>query len=214
MGSDFDAHLRWQLVHAHARTMLNRLSAIAAQLELVSERDEMPPSVRAALESMREECMTTAREAKGLVENASARLQSPATIDVAAVMRETLAALQRYARRRETNLEIDESSEPRFARIEPELLRSSLATTAHALFMLARPGETLRTTTSTRADRQVLSTTLSTNAPAPASAPLEAELAGVRTWLELRGGALLVRRSSDAVVIAIEVPSAPPPGPC
>ena len=207
MLSPFDTCFVWSAIHARARAMLNRLSALTVQIELLEE--VAPPSgemsFSRALEASRAELAEASREARALVEAVAAQLPGSRVADLDAAIKDTLAPLHRFLHRRETVLAPTTGVRHMEVAAEPELLRCAIAAIIDALLAPAVAGESLHVETSRTPRNVVLTLRLLTRQAPPEKPAVEARLTGVRSWVEMRGGQMDVATISDAVSVILRL---------
>src|SRR5690242_19516335 len=95
----FETSLEWAAAQQRGRALLNRLAAIAAQVELLQESAairQAQPVVGDALETLRADLTEAARGARGLLEALSAHAPAPASAELGLAVRDTLGPLRRY----------------------------------------------------------------------------------------------------------------------
>jgi hypothetical protein len=142
MMSPFDAHLAWAGAHQRGRALLNRLTAAAAQIELLEEIAARGASadLRAGIEEARADLIAAARDARSLVDSLARQLPAASVADLGAVVHETIAPLRRFVARRETTLAVGEFPSGTGVAVEPELLRAAVAATVDVLLACALSG--------------------------------------------------------------------------
>jgi hypothetical protein len=204
------------MAHQRGRALLNRLTALTASAELLGEsaaREGTSADLRASAESLRAELADAARAARDLVDGFAAQLPAP-DADLADALRDTLAPLRRHLARRETRLVVGEIPQGVRVAVDPELLRAAIAAALSAAVGSALPSEVLRVEHTRARERHAVAFVLETRAPVPESASVDAELASLRSWLEVRGGALHVAREAGRIAVELELPSTKREKPC
>jgi hypothetical protein len=205
MLSPFDMCFTWAGIHARTRSMLNRLSALTVQMELLEEA--APPSGEVSfgqtLKASRAELAEASREARALVEAVGAQLPGAKVADLNAAIKDTLAPLHRFLQRRETQLVGPTGEGDLEVAVEPELLRFAIAAVIDALLAPAVAGEELHVQTEQRLGKVLLSFRLQTRRAPPERAAVEGQLTSVRSWLEMRGGGIDVSTAADRVSVLL-----------
>jgi hypothetical protein len=205
MLTPFDMCFAWAAIHARARAMLNRLSALTVQMELLEEA--IPPSSKVTfaetLEASRAGLAEASREARELVEAVASQLPGSSVADLDAAIRDTLAPLHRFLHRRETELAGTTGDRHLEVAVEPELLRFAIAAVVEALLAPAVAGEVLHVDTKRGPHGVELTIRLLTRRAPPERTSVEAQLTSVRSWLEMRGGGIDVSRTASGVSVQL-----------
>lgn len=189
-----------------ARTLVNRLSAAAAQVELIGERvgDQQ---LRMELAALHADVLAATRDACWIEDGVTPARDGSTVADLATLVRDATAPIARWLTRRETKLSMDEMAPNVRVALEPEVLRSVIASTIDALVSAARPGETLRIRhTSTPAVHVLRFELRATSAPVPAEALLSA-LSSAVALLQLDGGAASVTTEALTTTVCLELPA-------
>ncbi|HWL84350.1 MAG TPA: hypothetical protein VNO21_01030 [Polyangiaceae bacterium] len=190
--------------------MVNRLTAVTAQLELLGE--EEPPSTiggsPSLLESLRAEMAASTRGAKVLSDAIALHLPSPSVTNLFAVLRDAIAPRERYLRRRETRIVLAPIPRAIEIAIEPDVVLAAVGAVLDVLLQSALPSETVHIAYERCASSDVLRASLLTRATPPDGGLIESELASLRTWLEARGGSLEVVRAETELSVSLAIPSA------
>ena len=197
--------------------MLNRLTAVAANVELLGERavtENASAQLCSDIEAIRGQLTETARDACALVDGISAHLSSAAAADLGLALRDTLAPLRRHLERRRTILIAPEIPHGVSVAIEPELLRAAIAAALDAVLASAIASDVVRITHHLTDGREIVTFVLETREHAAELSNLDGELASLGAWLEVRGGALRQRHERHNLVVSLELPSAVPEGLC
>jgi hypothetical protein len=213
----FDTHSAWAHLHRRGRVLLNRLTAIAADVELLGESAEQHGSsgaLRSAIEELRGQLSDAARESRGMLEEIAAQLPNVASADLAIALRDTLAPLRKHLARRETVLIAAEVPLDVRVAVEPELLRAAIAAVLDALLAGALPSEVLRIAYLRGERSETVSFAHETRLQTPQVTGVRAALASLAAWLEEHGGALHVERHEQSSIVALELPRSAREGAC
>ena len=198
------SHAVFASVHVKALTLVNRLSALAAMVELAGE-DASRCVDGVELEEWRAQITESARQAGAILAEVNAGALADERADLGALLRDVLAPLQRYFGRRELKIDAPRLPESLFVRAEPELVRSALAAMIDVVTRPARAGE--RVSIRHVADAGRVSLSVSLDASAPITPPsLDVQLVEVHAWLEMRRGSLAVSRDADSVSVVLTLP--------
>ena len=191
------SHAVFASVHVKALALVNRLSALAAMVELAGE-DAACCVDGVELEEWRAQITESARQAGAILAEVSAGASPDERADLGALLRDVLAPLQRYFGRRE--LKIDAPRLP-----ESLFVRAALAAMIDVVTRPARAGE--RVSIRHVADAGRVSLSVSLDASAPITPPsLDVQLVEVHAWLEMRRGSLAVSRDGDSVSVVLTLP--------
>jgi hypothetical protein len=200
----------WSAIHARSRALLNRLSALTVQLELLEEA--APPSgdvsFARALVASRAELGEASREARALTDAVAGQLPVSKVADIDSAIKDTLAPLHRFLRRRETDVAAPTGERGVKVAVEPELLRFAIAAVVDALLSAAVAGEALLVEVKRRDAQAALVLSLSTRRTPPERTVVEGRLAAVRSWLEMRSGEVTVSESQSGVAVELMLPCA------
>ncbi len=210
MSSPFVTHLLWAAAQQRGRALFNRLTALTVNVEILAEdaaRERGSAGFHAAVEAIRVELADAARDTRHLVETISSQLPATLGADLATAVRDTIAPLRRHLERRETRLVVAEIPHGISVALEPELLRAAIAATLDAILSGALPSEVIRLDYTRGAKHDALTFTLETRAGSGAAPSVDAALAPLCAWLEIRGGRASLRHEGDGLSVALQLPS-------
>ena len=208
--SVLESYLAWSQVHGRAREMLDRLTALAVKVELVAESAVAQRGrLGLAVEEIRAELERAALDAKAIVADTAGHIPTPGVACLGRSVLDALAALERFLRTREIEHEFPNIPDGIFVAIEPEILRATIAAAVDALLEAALPSERLRISHEAGGCLQRIRIALDTTSGSIHLPAAEGKLLGLRAWVELRGGRVLVRSERGSLSVELELPNAP-----